>query len=136
MSPLTNNGSLARPFSTDHTKQMSDTLSLRHSRYHYVDQQRDFEPGSLETFDRMAFAARALGLLRPPLSVALYPRASKLQVERASTTVAKLGKPWAVVGIPVNASRRHIAYALAELSGVEDLPYVVDMLVQHAGQCD
>jgi len=34
-----------------------------------------------------------------------------------------------MVGIPPRASRAQIAHALAELAGVADVPYVVDVLL-------
>ena len=34
-----------------------------------------------------------------------------------------------MIGIPPHASREHIAYALAELAGVESVPYAVQLML-------
>jgi hypothetical protein len=78
-------------------------------------------------FDRIAFAMRALRILRPKrMKVAVYPAVSTLQVASGREYGRGDGAMWAMVGIPPRASREHIAYALVELVGaasaMEDAP--------------
>lgn len=86
-----------------------------------------------ERFDRVAFAMRALAILAPKrLTVAVYERAAELRVECARDPSKGPGARWAIVGVPAHASRAHIAYALAELVGVADVPLVVAGLLRRA----
>lgn len=86
-----------------------------------------FEARSSESFDRIAYALELLGILKPELTVAVYPRRRHLLVERGRA-LAPDQQGWAVVGIPPHATREHIASALAELSGAEGQRFVVDLL--------
>jgi hypothetical protein len=86
----------------------------------------DHDPGE---FDRVAFAMRALERLAPRrLTVAVYPSSVSLNVQRGRD-LRREGSEWAIVGIPPHASRAYIAYALAELAGVESVPYAVQMML-------
>lgn len=95
-----------------------------------VDPERLFERRDAERFDRIAFAMRALGVLRPDATVAVYSRSLDLRVERGRDLGRGPSAEWAVVGIPPDASREHIAFALAELAGLEAVPFVVDLLAR------
>lgn len=89
-----------------------------------------------QRFDRIAFALRALRILKPRgLTVAVYERRSELTVERGRDWSSQHGSSWAMVGIPRDASREHIAVALAELSGRRDDPYMIETLLA-AGDAD
>jgi hypothetical protein len=69
-------------------------------------------------FDRIAFAMRALRVLRPKrMKIAVYPAVSALHVASGEEYGRGEGARWAMVGIPPRASREHIAYALVELCG-------------------
>lgn len=92
--------------------------------------ERRFRRTDAERFDRIAFAVRALGVLRPDATVAVYPRSLDLRVERGRDLARGPGAEWAIVGIPPNASREYIAFALAELAGLEASPFVVDLLAR------
>jgi hypothetical protein len=81
-------------------------------------------------FDRVAFAMEALDRLRPRrMTVAVYTSVSMMRVEKGRDLRRGEGATWAIVGIPPHASREQIAYALAELAGVESVPYAVQMLL-------
>lgn len=101
-------------------------MSARTGSHSIANAEQRFEARSTESFDRIAYAMALLRLLKPRMTVAVYPRSQKLLVERGrepgSTGV------WALVGIPPHATRQNIASALAELSGVESEPFVVDLL--------
>ena len=103
--------------------------SLEDARHEQTDPRRRIEYHDREEFDRIAFAMRALDLLRPKrLRIAVYRVAQTLHVE-AGKDLKREGYRWAMVGIPPHASREHIAYALAELAGVASVPYAVQMLL-------
>ncbi|AKT41331.1 hypothetical protein [Chondromyces crocatus] len=101
----------------------------RDSRYEQVDPQHRIEYRDPEDFDRIAFAMRALDRLRPKrLTVAVYKAVASIRIEQWSD-LRREGASCAIVGIPPQASREHIAYALAELAGVASVPYTVQMLL-------
>lgn len=103
--------------------------SLRDARFEQTDPRRRVEHHDTENFDRLAFAMRALDVLRPKrLRVALYRTTSSMQVEVVKD-VSREGYRMASVGIPDHASAAHIAYALAEIAGVTSVPYAVQMML-------
>lgn len=96
--------------------------------YEFFDQQQQVEYHDHEEFDRIAFAVRALRKLKPRrMRVAVYEARSGLRVSSGADHGGD--RRWAMVGIPPHASREHIAYALAELAGVESVPFAVQMLL-------
>ena len=96
----------------------------------YPDPRRSFEATDVEEFDRLEFAIQVLRTLRAPgLSVAVYRRYSELRIDCVRDLRGGEGARWAMVGIPSRASRAQIAHALADLAGVADVPYAVDVLV-------
>ncbi len=102
-----------------------------------IDPQRQIEYHDKSEFDRIAFAMRALDRLRPKrMTVAVYPALSSMRIERGRNLHHGEGGSWAIVGIPPHASREHIAYALAELAGVESVPYVVQSLLADEANAD
>ena len=104
-------------------------MSARDTQYERVDPRRQLRYRDPTEFDRIAFAMRALRRLRPRgLTVAVYEAVSTLHIE-SWRDLRRRGGSQAIVGIPPDASREHIAYALAELAGVESVPYAVQMLL-------
>jgi hypothetical protein len=86
---------------------------------------------SNETFDRIAFAMRLLRILAPPnLTVVFHESYRSVRVERGRSSARRPGADWAMVGISPRASREVIALAMAEVAGVERVPFVVDLLVR------
>jgi hypothetical protein len=85
---------------------------------------------SQEPFDRLAFARRALELVRPVKTrVALCDGARGMRVRvEAGPVWGRRPERWAVLAIPEHASRRAIALAVAELAGVPQA-YAFDVLV-------
>ena len=80
-------------------------------------------------FDRVAFTMRALERLAPKrMTVAVYSSAGRLNVQRGRDLKAREAT-WAIIGVPKDASREYIAYAVAELAGVENVPYTVQLLL-------
>lgn len=84
---------------------------------------------SRESFDRQAFAAHALALLRPPprTTVAICEGRARLGVETGRVW-GKPGERWALVSVPPNASRRAIALAVAHVAG-GGAPWALDVLL-------
>lgn len=108
---------------------MRTPASLRDARFEQTDPRRRVEYHDSEQFDRIAFAMRALDVLRPKrLRIALYRTSSLMQVE-VLNDVTREGYRVASVGIPDHASAAHIAYALAEIAGVTSVPYAVQMML-------
>lgn len=105
------------------------THPYREPHFELTDPRRRVEHYDSEKFDRIAFAMRALDVLRPKrLRVALYRTTSSMQVEVVND-VSREGYRVASVGIPDHASAAHIAYALAEIAGVASVPYAVQMML-------
>lgn len=77
-----------------------------------------------EQFDRIAFAMRALRILQPSLRVAVY-EGRGFEIERGRPS----GPRWAMVSIPRDASRAHIAWALADLCGAANQPWLIDTVL-------
>jgi hypothetical protein len=88
-----------------------------------VQAERRYEARSSERFDRIAYAVSLLKLLRPNVTVAIYPRTRQLQLERG-----RFPRDWALLGVPPHATRESIACALAELSGLENQRFLIDLL--------
>ena len=105
-------------------------VRARNTRYEQVEPRLDLEYHEPREFDRIAFAMQALHRLRPKrMKVAVYQAVKTLHVERGRDHRRGDGATWAMVGIPPHASREHIAYALAELLGVAEVPYTLQMLL-------
>jgi hypothetical protein len=99
---------------------------------HTVQAQRRFEARSSERFDRIAYAMSLLRLLKPPMTVAVYPGSHFIHVERSRPRNPR--EPWAILGIPPHATRETIASAIAELTGRPHASFMVDLLC--AGSVD
>ncbi len=83
-----------------------------------------------ESFDRMAFAAAALDLVRPPKTrVALCAGASRVRVESGRAWGRGEGARWAMLSIPARASRRAIVLAVTELARGTAAPWALDVLL-------
>ncbi len=83
-----------------------------------------------ESFDRLAFAAAALELVRPPRTrVAICAGASRVRVESGRAWGRGEGARWAMLSIPARASRRAIALAVAELARGTSAPWALDVLL-------
>lgn len=98
------------------------------SNHHVVESQVRFEAKDEERFSRLDFALRVLDILNPKVHVTLYSAIRHLQIHRGRDFARGPDASWALVAIPPKASRYHIAFALAELAGKADHPYVVDLV--------
>ncbi|HEY2512716.1 MAG TPA: hypothetical protein VGI39_17735 [Polyangiaceae bacterium] len=97
------------------------------------DRELDGTETSEERFDRLAFAERAVALLKPAnMRVAIAEGRSRVVVEAGRTWGRPGGGHWAMLCVPPMASRRAIAVAVAALAGAGAKalePYVLDALV-------
>ena len=85
-----------------------------------------FEAITFERFDRIAFTMAVLKVLKPSMTVAVYPRTRRIEVHQSGGGVDRL----AMVGIPPHATRENIARTLVELSGRSEQPFLVDLLIR------
>jgi len=85
-----------------------------------------------ESFDRIAFAERAVSLVRPPrTTVAICEGARRVRIETGRQWGAKRADArWAVLSVPRDASRRAIAKAVLSLyGGGETKAFALDVLM-------
>ena len=103
-----------------------------------VEEVDDRSQSSTESFDRLAFAERALALVRPPgTTVAICAGARRVRVQAGRQWGAAIGKRWAVLSVPMNASRHAIASAVLELSdGTAPRAWALDVLIAGVLGCD
>jgi hypothetical protein len=102
------------------------TAMSRADTPHRIQAQRRYEARSSERFDRVAYTMALLRLLKPPMTVAVYAGNQYLHVERSGQRTPR--EPWAILGVPPHATRESIAAAVAELSGLQREPFVLDLL--------
>jgi len=104
-------------------------MTLRPHRL-FIDEARQIEPSDPEEFDRVSFTLAAVRVLgRHRLTVAVYRRQAGLRVESVRDLRGGEGARWVMMGVPPRASRAQIAHALADLAGVTEIPYALDVLV-------
>jgi hypothetical protein len=85
-----------------------------------------------ERFDRIAFALRALEILKPrSMTVAVFHGRFGLKIERGRDWGGGPDATWAMVSIPADATRENIILALTELSGLPATPWLLDTLLSH-----
>lgn len=92
------------------------------------------EESSAEEFDRIAFAERAIALIRPRnTTVAICEGSGRLTVEAGRQWGAPAGSRWAVVAVPPRASRRAIASAVLALHEGPPRAWALDVLLSSLG---
>jgi hypothetical protein len=87
-----------------------------------IEEAVDLAESSAEDFDRIAFAERAIALIRPPrTAVAICEGGLHARVHvESGRQWGTYGGRWAVVRVPRRASRRAIASAVLGLYGTTD----------------
>jgi len=111
------------------------TLDL--SRLDAVEEERVVkDEGSRELFDRVAFALRAVELLRPAATrVCVCEARSKLTVESGPMWGKDPSESWALVRVPPTASREAITLAVSRLGVARKSgAYVLDVLLARGGE--
>jgi hypothetical protein len=89
---------------------------------------------SSERFDRVAFAARAVSLVKPHnMCVAIGRGRSRVVVESGRAWGSGEDARWAMLSVPPMASRRAIAAAVATLTGPAPAPYALSVLLAEVG---
>ncbi|MBX3187897.1 MAG: hypothetical protein KF819_12815 [Labilithrix sp.] len=92
----------------------------------------DVDQRSSESFDRIAFAQRALALVKPArTTVAICEGARRVRVEAGRQWGGAPGERWAILSVPRDASRRAIARAVLELAS-SARPWALDVLMAGA----
>jgi hypothetical protein len=104
-------------------------MTLRPHRM-FVDEVREIQGSDPEEFDRVGFALEAVRALSGArLTVAVYARHAGLRIDSVRDLRAGDGARWVMLGVPPRASRAQIAHALADVAGVTDVPYALDVLL-------
>jgi hypothetical protein len=86
------------------------------------DREDDRRLTSSERFDRLAFAERALALVRPRgMTVALCAGDRRIHIEHGRQWGKAAGSSWAILAVPPNASRRAIVNAILTLVAYDPL---------------
>jgi hypothetical protein len=99
-----------------------------------IDQAEDIAESSTESFDRIAFAERAIELVRPPrTTVAICEGARRVNVVAGRDWGKAPDARWAVVSVPRDASRRAIAAAVLGLHDGSARAWALDVLVSALG---
>lgn len=99
-----------------------------------IEQAEDLAESSTESFDRIAFAERALALVRPPrTTVAICEGSRAVKVALGRQWGKEPDARWAVVSVPHNASRRAIAAAVLELHDGSSRAWALDVLMSELG---
>ena len=95
-----------------------------------LDEDQDLAQRSTEVFDRVAFAQRALALVRPrATTVAICPGARRVSLQAGRQWGGEPGERWAILSLPRDASRRAIASAVLELGSTRSRPWALDVLL-------
>ena len=85
---------------------------------------------STESFDRIAFAERALALVRPVgTTVAICQGSRHVRLQAGRQWGSACGQRWAILSVPENASRRAIASAILGLGVGLARPFALDVLM-------
>lgn len=98
-----------------------------------LEQDADRDEVSFEAFDRVAFAERAVALVRPAATrVAICGGARKLRVETGRQWGKGAGR-WAIVEVTPHSSRRAIAHAVLAICEGQAAAWTLDVLM---GTCE
>jgi hypothetical protein len=98
----------------------------------WIDRREIVDSEDDSSFDRVAFAMRALRLVKPPrMTVAVCEGRKTIWTDRGRNLRAGPDASWGIVSVPPHASRADIALAVAALAGKAGDPYVLDMILHH-----
>lgn len=96
-------------------------------------ERREISRNDPERFDRVAFAIRAVRLLKPAgMTVAVYQGNFAVRIESGRDLRHGAKATWGMIAVPPHASRAEIAMAVARLAGRAEDPYVLDLLMAWA----
>lgn len=106
-----------------------------------IEQRREDERDAIlwqsshEDFDRLAFAERVVGLVRPArTTVAICEGMRRVRLHAGRQWGGAPDARWAILSVPKNASRRAIATAVLGLGQGSTRPYALDVLVAEANR--
>lgn len=104
---------------------------------------RDIDPGYVweaqqtrvrryrrDEFDRMRYARRVLDALRPDrVDVLLVEGRKDIRVDRGHEWTRPAGYTWAMVSIPLDATREEIALAMMDVAGLAGGAFTLEALL-------
>ena len=83
-----------------------------------------------ESFDRLAFAMRALRIFKPPeMTVAVFEGRLAVCADHGRDYGRGPTATWGMLSVPPWASKAEIALAVASLAGRDQDPYVIDLIL-------
>ncbi len=95
-----------------------------------IEQAEDPSQISTESFDRIAFAERAVALVRPErTTVAICEGRRRVEVAAGRQWGGAPSERWAVLRVPRNASRKAIATAVLDLASGQPRAWALDVLL-------
>jgi len=96
-----------------------------------IEEASDLAESSTESFDRIAFAERAIALVRPEkTTVAICQGTRRVRVDAGRQWGGDADARWAILSVPHDASRRAIARAVLELGARRSRPFALDVLLR------
>lgn len=96
----------------------------------YIEHLRTEREYDQEAFDRLLYAKQLLQMLKVRRRVALCIGGERLHVEQGGLPGFPEQKPWAILSIPPDASRAHIALTIAQLAQRARDPFLLDVLLR------
>lgn len=93
----------------------------------FIRDERDYDR---EAFDRVNYARHLLRMLKVPRRVAICVGTERLQVEQGGLPGFPGQRPWAILSIPPDASRAHIALTIARLVDRTRDPFLLDLMLR------
>ncbi|MCS6901312.1 MAG: hypothetical protein RMJ98_16770 [Myxococcales bacterium] len=83
-----------------------------------------------EAFNRVNYAKELLRMLKVRRRVAICVGTERLRFERGGLPGAPEQKPWAILSIPPDASRAHIALTILQLADRSSDPFLLDLMLR------
>lgn len=96
----------------------------------YIEHVRNEREYDQEAFDRILYAKQLLRMLKVQRRVAICIGKEKLHVEQGGLPGFPEQRPWAILSIPPDASRAHIAITVAQLAKRARDPFLLDLMLR------
>lgn len=108
------------------------TGSLNPYRYEDPSRVGSYQRRPEQRFDRVAFALRALGLLKPTRTRVAVFASHRLEVQQGVDLARGPDARWVMLGVPEDASAESIVLALTKLERGAPERYVLDVMLGEA----
>ena len=96
----------------------------------FVEFVRDEREYDQEAFNRVTYAKELLRVLKVRRRVAICVGTERLQVEQGGLPGVPHLHPWAILSIPPDASRAHIALTVLQLANRARDPFLLDLMLR------